>query len=113
MENPWRVGGRGRLGRQGAEAEKRILLLGRRWSLPILLELLEGPQRFSTIRRSLPDLSANVLARRLRELEDASLVVRATLPPPACVAVYALSEERPELRPALNALRAWADSVEV
>lgn len=108
MRLAWEVGERGRLDVRSAEAEARILLLGRRWMLPILLELVDRPHRFSSLKRSLPDVSANVLAQRLRELVDAAVVVRSAMPPPVSVTVYSLSEDRPGLRSALRAVSAWA-----
>ena len=66
-------------------------LVGERWSLLILRELMFGPRRFGDIRASLPGLSANVLSQRLETLEVHGLVVRSRLPPPASVQVYGLT----------------------
>jgi DNA-binding HxlR family transcriptional regulator len=57
-------------------------LVGERWALLVIRELLLGPKRFTDIREGLPHLSADVLAQRLRELEQANLVARRKLPPP-------------------------------
>lgn len=79
-------------------------LVGERWALLVVRELIHGPKRFGDLRAGLPGVSADVLAQRLRELEAASIVVRDTLPPPASVKVYALTEWGAELEPALIAL---------
>ena len=73
----------------------------------IVRELLLGPKRFTDLRTGLPDASPNVLSQRLRELEDAGIVRRRKLPPPAASRVYELTEWGPELEPVLNALGRW------
>ena len=67
-------------------------LVGERWSLLVLRELMFGPRRFNDIRASLPGLSANVLTQRLETLERHGLLTRSKLPPPASVQVYGLTE---------------------
>ena len=62
-------------------------LIGERWALLVLRELLLGPRRFSDLRANLPALSANVLTQRLTELESRGAVRRRQLPPPASVRV--------------------------
>jgi DNA-binding HxlR family transcriptional regulator len=57
-------------------------VLGERWALMIIRELLLGPKRFTDLRAGLPNLSADVLSQRLRGLEEAGVVERRTLPPP-------------------------------
>lgn len=79
-------------------------LVGERWSLLIVRELLLGPKRFADLRAGLPNVSANVLSQRLRELEAAGLVSRATLPPPVGSRVYELTERGEQLEPVLVAL---------
>ena len=76
-------------------------LLGERWTLLLLRELLCGPQRFSDLRRRLPGLSSSVLAERLGRLEERGLVERRELPPPAPAALYALTQLGESLRPAV------------
>jgi DNA-binding HxlR family transcriptional regulator len=83
-------------------------LVGERWALLILRELLLGPRRFSDLRGDLPGLSANVLTQRLGELEGRHLIRRLTLPPPAKIQVYALTDWGQELEPAILALARWA-----
>ena len=58
-------------------------LIGERWALLVMRELMLGPKRFSDIRADLPGISANVLTQRLEGLEASGLVVRRRLPPPA------------------------------
>lgn len=79
-------------------------LVGERWALLVVRELIHGPKRFTDLRAGLPGVSADVLAQRLRELEAAGIVTRDTLPPLASVKVYALTEWGAELEPVLIAL---------
>lgn len=83
-------------------------LLGERWSLLVLRELMLGPRRFSGLRASLPGISAKVLTERLERLEAAGLLVRATLPPPASAQVYQLTEWGYETEPIMQMLGRWA-----
>ncbi|HST43668.1 MAG TPA: winged helix-turn-helix transcriptional regulator [Luteimonas sp.] len=83
-------------------------LVGERWSLLILRELMFGPRRFGDIRTSLPGLSANVLSQRLETLEGHGLVVRSRLPPPAAVQVYGLTAWGYEADALLMVLGRWA-----
>ena len=66
-------------------------LVGERWALLVVRELVLGPKRFSDLQAGLPRLSPDVLAQRLRELEEAGVVERRTLPPPAGSRVYDLT----------------------
>jgi DNA-binding HxlR family transcriptional regulator len=83
-------------------------LIGERWALLVLRELMLGPKRFTDIRAGLPGISPNVLTQRLDELEEASLVVRRKLPPPASVWVYDLTEWGRGLEPVMQAIGRWA-----
>jgi DNA-binding HxlR family transcriptional regulator len=82
-------------------------LVGERWAMLVVRELLLGPKRFTDLRGGLPGLSADVLAQRLRELEDAGIVRRAKLPPPSASRVYELTDWGAELEPALLGLGRW------
>jgi DNA-binding HxlR family transcriptional regulator len=82
-------------------------ILGERWALMIVRELLLGPKRFTDLRTGLPHLSADVLAQRLRHLEGAGILVRRTLPPPTPVKVYELTASGRALEPALVELGRW------
>jgi DNA-binding HxlR family transcriptional regulator len=67
-------------------------LVGERWALLVVRELLLGPKRFTDLRAGIPNASPNVLAQRLRELEDGGVVRRRKLPPPAASQVYELTD---------------------
>jgi DNA-binding HxlR family transcriptional regulator len=79
-------------------------LVGERWALLVVRELLLGPKRFTDLRAGLPHVSPDILAQRLRELEESGIVRRSTLPPPAGSRVYELTERGHELEPAVLAL---------
>ncbi|WP_253201221.1 winged helix-turn-helix transcriptional regulator [Sphingomonas quercus] len=83
-------------------------LIGERWSLLIVRELLLGPRRFGELRGGLPGLSANVLTQRLAALEEAGIIERLRLPPPANAQVYALTPWGKECEPVVFALARWA-----
>lgn len=83
-------------------------VVGERWSLLVVRELLLGPQRFSDLRRALPAASSNLVADRLRELTARGVIRRRKLPPPASSWVYELTEWGAELEPVLIALGDWA-----
>lgn len=82
-------------------------LVGDRWALPVVRELMFGARRFSDIREALPGISANVLTQRLEELETAGVVLRRKLPPPASVQVYDLTDWGRELEPVFQVLGKW------
>ncbi|EHB56154.1 transcriptional regulator, HxlR family [Mycolicibacterium rhodesiae JS60] len=77
---------------QNCPVAKGLDVLGERWTLLILRELLGGPRRYSDLRAELPGIATNLLAERLRSLEEAALVARTELPAPVARTVYALSE---------------------
>jgi DNA-binding HxlR family transcriptional regulator len=81
--------------------------VGERWALMIVRELLLGPKRFTDLKAGLPNASPNVLTQRLRELEEAGVVTRRKLPPPAGARVYELTEWGRELEPVIDALGRW------
>ena len=83
-------------------------LIGERWSLLVLRELMLGPRRFSALRADLPGISANVLAQRLVELEQRGLARKLKLPPPASVQVYEATPWGLEAEPIVQALGRWA-----
>ncbi|WP_103095802.1 winged helix-turn-helix transcriptional regulator [Novosphingobium guangzhouense] len=83
-------------------------LIGERWSLPIIREMMLGPRRFSEIRAELPGLSAKTLTERLESLERTGIVRRETLPPPASVQVYRLTQWGLALEPVMQELGRWA-----
>ena len=83
-------------------------LIGERWSMPLIRELLLGPRRFGDLKASLNGISANVLTQRLEGLEGAGVLVRRKLPPPASVQVYELTPWGQESAPIFQALGRWA-----
>jgi DNA-binding HxlR family transcriptional regulator len=82
--------------------------IGERWSLLIMRELVFGPRRFGEIRSNLPGISANVLTQRLESLEEADIVLRRRLPPPASVQVYDLTAWGRDAAPLMRDLGRWA-----
>ena len=77
---------------QNCPIARGLDVLGERWTLLILRELIGGARRYGDLRAQLPGIATNLLADRLRELEDAGLVDRDELPPPIARTVYTLSE---------------------
>jgi DNA-binding HxlR family transcriptional regulator len=86
-------------------------VVGERWALLVVRELLLGPKRFGALSSGLPGMSQNVLSQRLRELQDAGVVRRRTFGPPASSHGYELTERGRELEPVLLALARWGSSV--
>jgi DNA-binding HxlR family transcriptional regulator len=82
-------------------------VVGERWALLVVRELLLGPKRFTDLRAGLPNVGPDVLSQRLRELEQAGVLRRRTLPPPAGSRVYELTERGRELEPVVLALGRW------
>jgi DNA-binding HxlR family transcriptional regulator len=82
-------------------------LVGERWSLLVMRELLLGPKRFSDLRASLPGISANVLTQRLEDLETLGVVERRKLPPPASAWVYGLTEWGQESEELFKVIGRW------
>jgi DNA-binding HxlR family transcriptional regulator len=83
-------------------------LIGERWALLVVRELLLGPKRFSDLKADLPGISANVLTQRLESLESHGILRRRRLPPPAPVQVYELTEWGYEAEPIMQTLGRWA-----
>ena len=82
-------------------------LVGERWALLVVRELLLGPKRFTDLRAGLPNLGPDVLTQRLRELTAAEVVVRRKLDPPAGAWVYELTDRGRELEPVVIGLGRW------
>jgi DNA-binding HxlR family transcriptional regulator len=108
--------GREETGADGARAEvahcphyhQAVELVGKRWNGVILRALLAGPMRFHQLARAVPELSDRLLSQRLKELEARGLISRHVDPGPPVRVTYALTEMGAALRPALDALHAWA-----
>ena len=86
---------------------RALEFVGERWTLLVARELLLGPRRFTDLMTGLPGISANVLAGRLKDLEEEGMVARRTLPPPAASAVYELTPEAAGLVSVLAAMAEW------
>ncbi len=85
---------------------RALELVGERWTLLVARELVLGPRRFTDLMDGLPGISTNVLATRLKELEQAGIVSKRVLPPPAASTVYELIDN-PRLGGVLTAMAAW------
>lgn len=89
-------------------AAHALELVGERWALLVVRELMFGPRRFGDLRSALPGISANVLTQRLEGLEAAGVLRRRKLPPPASVQVYEVTSWGAELKPVFAVLGRWA-----
>lgn len=83
-------------------------LVGERWALLVVRELVLGPKRFTDLRAGLPGASPNVLSQRLKELEDAGVVQRRKLGPPVGAQIYELTPWGKGLEPIVLQLGMWA-----
>jgi DNA-binding HxlR family transcriptional regulator len=83
-------------------------LVGERWSMLIIRELMLGGRRFSDLRASLPGISAKVLTERLVGLEEAGVLTKRQLPPPAATHIYELTQWGYLAEPAIQELGRWA-----
>jgi DNA-binding HxlR family transcriptional regulator len=82
-------------------------MLGERWTLLVVRELIYGPKRYTDLVEGLPGIGTNVLAARLRDLEASGVVQKRKLPPPAASTVYELTEYGRGLEEAVYALARW------
>ncbi|WP_405974783.1 winged helix-turn-helix transcriptional regulator [Streptomyces sp. NBC_00988] len=92
---------------QYCSAARALDLVGDRWTLLIVRELLAGPRRYTDLHADLPGVSTDVLASRLKDMERDGLATRRRLPPPGAAFVYELTGRGRELLPVLQALGAW------
>src|SRR3954471_8576326 len=92
----------------GCAIAQALDLVGERWALLVVRELLLGPKRYTDLRRGLPNASPNVLSQRLDELERAGVLRRRKLPPPAGSRVYELTEWGHELDQTVISRGHWA-----
>lgn len=88
-------------------AARALDVIGDRWVLLIVRELLAGPRRYTDLHADLPGISTDVLAARLKDLERDGVVTRRKLPPPGAATVYDLTARGQDLRQILMALAAW------
>ena len=82
-------------------------LVGERWALLIVRELLQGPKRYTDLAASLPGIGTNILAARLKDLEGCGIVSKRRLDPPAASQVYELTAYGQGLKPAMRELALW------
>ena len=87
---------------------KALDVVGDRWTLLLVRELfLRGPSRYTDLRNGLPGIASNLLADRLRQLEEAGLVSREEAPPPIATTLFRLTPRGEELKPVVQALGRW------
>jgi DNA-binding HxlR family transcriptional regulator len=84
-----------------------LSLVGDRWALLVVRELLRGPRRYTDLSAGLPGIGTNILASRLRDLEAGGVLRRRKLPPPAASTVYELTEYGEGLEEVIHALARW------
>ncbi|WP_328979006.1 winged helix-turn-helix transcriptional regulator [Streptomyces canus] len=92
---------------QYCSAARALDVVGDRWTLLIVRELLAGPRRYTDLHADLPGVSTDVLASRLKDMERDGLTTRRRLSPPGAAFVYELTARGRELLPVLQALGAW------
>jgi DNA-binding HxlR family transcriptional regulator len=91
---------------------KALDVLGERWTLLIVRELLAcGPRRYTDLLHGLPGIATNLLADRLRELEQAGIIYREDAPPPIATTLYHLTGRGRELAPLLDELGRWGEAL--
>src|SRR5689334_7180685 len=86
---------------------KALDVVGERWTLLLVRDLILGPRRYGDLLNGLPGLTTNLLASRLKEMEATGLIEKRKLPAPASSVVYQLTKPGKELEPAVMALAAW------
>ena len=94
--------------RQFCGLAKALDLVGERWTLLIVRELLLGPRRYTDLHKGLPGIATNLLATRLAGLEEVGIIAREEAPPPVATTLYRLTPRGAELRPVIEALGRWA-----
>ncbi|MEV7990443.1 winged helix-turn-helix transcriptional regulator [Streptomyces sp. NPDC086077] len=95
---------------QYCSAARALDVVGDRWTLLIVRELLAGPRRYTDLHADLPGVSTDVLASRLKDMERDGLTTRRRLPPPGAAYVYELTARGRELLPVLQALGGWGQA---
>ena len=92
---------------QWCAVARALDIVGERWTLLLVRDLLIGPKRYKDILSGLPGIGTNLLARRLRELEANGLIERSVLPAPASATVYGLTQKGAALESVVSALGQW------
>ena len=86
-----------------------VELIGRRWAGAIVNILMRGPARYNELRAEIPDISAKMLAERLKELELEGVLTRTVIPEPPVGVEYELTEKGRALESAVTAIGKWAE----
>lgn len=97
--------------RQYCGVARALELVGDRWTLLLVRELLSGPKRFTDLVHGVPGIPRRVLVERFERLEAGDVVRQRRLPPPAATAVYELTERGDELRPIVRELARWGSAL--
>lgn len=92
-----------------AAVRDSLYVIGGKWKLPIIIALMEGPQRFRELQRSLESITPKVLSKELKELELNAFIVRTVYDTTPVTVEYRLTEYSRTLKPVLNALRIWGE----
>jgi DNA-binding HxlR family transcriptional regulator len=92
-----------------ARFHQAVELIGRRWSGAVIQILLQGRVRYAELRAAIPEISDRMLSERLRELEEAGIVVRTVVPMTPVRVEYELTDKGRALEPALAAIGVWAE----
>jgi DNA-binding HxlR family transcriptional regulator len=93
---------------QYCPAARALDVVGDRWTLLIVRELLNrGAARYTDLKDGLPGIATNLLADRLRELEEHAIITRETAPPPIATTLFRLTPRGEALKPVLTALGLW------
>ena len=92
---------------QYCSAAHALDLLGERWTLLLIRDLLTGPKRYTDLLNGLPGIGTNLLAKRLKDLEATGIVQRCEMPPPAASTVYELTDRGGELEDIIVKLARW------
>lgn len=92
-----------------AAVRDSLYVIGGKWKLPIIIALMEGPQRFSELQRSLEGITPKVLSKELKDLELNAFVVRTVYDTTPVIVEYTLTEYSRTLKPVLNSLRSWGE----
>jgi DNA-binding HxlR family transcriptional regulator len=82
-------------------------LVGERWSMLIIKDLMHGPKRYTDLAEDLPGIGTNILAARLRALEECGVIEKRKLPPPAASRVYEVTDYGRALKPVMRELALW------
>jgi DNA-binding HxlR family transcriptional regulator len=93
--------------REFCAAAKTLDVVGDRWALLVVRELLPGPRRYTDLLEGLPGIGTNVLSIRLRELEESGILTRRRLPAPSAATVYELTDDGRDLLEVVQALSRW------